>query len=572
MKTKLFLALVALSLGLVFLFSPSIDNSSVSKAASQRSQGKLLRAERAIPGNYIVVFNEQVSNPHQAALELMGAYGGSARHVYTSALRGFSVTLPEAAAIALSRDPRVSYVEEDGEVSLVATQTPATWGLDRIDQRDLPLNNTYNYNFTGNGVTAYIIDTGIRATHNEFGGRVNVGAGFTSINDGNGTNDCNGHGTHVSGTVGGATYGVAKNVSFVPVRVLNCQGSGTTSGVIAGVDYVTSHHQAGAPAVANMSLGGGASASLDDAVDNSINDGVVYAIAAGNSSADACGFSPARVANAITVGSTTTTDARSSFSNFGTCVDIFAPGSGITSSWNTSDTATNTISGTSMATPHVAGVAALVLESNPGASVATVTNAIISNATLNKVTGAGTGSPNRLLFSLIGGGGGNNPPTASFTFNCTGLTCSFDGTGSSDSDGTIASYSWNFGDGSSDSGANVSHSYAAGGTFTVTLTVTDDDGAPGSASQNVTVIAPGGGNITLSAVGSKEKGLQKADLTWSGATSVNVDIYRDGALITTTGNDGSHRDNINQRGGGSYTYKVCEAGTATCSNQATVNF
>ncbi|HSE31830.1 MAG TPA: S8 family serine peptidase [Pyrinomonadaceae bacterium] len=571
MNTKLLLALVALSLGLVFVFSPSIDNSSVSAAASQRSQGKLLKAERAIPGNYIVVLNDQVSNPHQAALALTFAYGGSARHIYTSALRGFSVTLPEAAAIALSRDSRVAYVEEDSEISLVATQTNATWGLDRIDQHDLPLNTTYNYNFTGAGVTAYIIDTGIRATHNEFGNRVAVGSGFTSINDGNGTSDCNGHGTHVSGTVGGATYGVAKNVTLVPVRVLNCSGSGTTSGVIAGVDYVTSHHQAGTPAVANMSLGGGASASLDTAVNNSINDGVVYAIAAGNSNADACGFSPARVANALTVGSTTTTDARSSFSNFGTCVDIFAPGSGITSAWGTSDTATNTISGTSMATPHVTGVAALVLESNPGASVATVSNAIINNATLNKVTNAGTGSPNRLLFSLIGGGG-NNPPTASFTFNCTGLTCSFDGSGSSDSDGSIATYSWNFGDGSSDSGSNVNHTYAAGGTFTVSLTVTDNDGAPGSTSQNVTVSSPGGGGITLSVVAFKQQGLQKADLTWSGAASVNVDIYRNGVIITTTANDGSHRDNINARGQGSYTYKVCEAGTSTCSNQATVTF
>jgi hypothetical protein len=238
-----------------------------------------------------------------------------------------------------------------------------------------------------------------------------VVSGFTSINDGNGTNDCNGHGTHVSGTVGGSTYGVAKSVTLVPVRVLNCSGSGTNSGVIAGVDWVSSNHTAGQPAVANMSLGGGASSALDTAVNNSINDGVTYAIAAGNSNTNACTQSPARVANAITVGSTTNTDARSSFSNFGTCVDIFAPGSNITSSWNTSDTATNTISGTSMATPHVAGVAALFLEANPGASPATVASAIISNATLNHVSNPGTGSPNRLLYSIFSGG----PPPPSPT-------------------------------------------------------------------------------------------------------------------------------------------------------------
>jgi subtilisin family serine protease len=365
------------------------------------------RADKKIDNQYIVVLKDD-ADPDTESIRLSRDFSGdrSGGQTYRRALKGFSVRMSEQQAQRLAEDPNVQYVEEDGVVEAVATQTGATWGIDRIDQRDLPLNGTYNYNATGTGVTAYIIDTGIRATHTQFGGRVI--SGFTAINDGNGTNDCNGHGTHVSGTVGGSTYGVAKNVTLVAVRVLDCSGSGTNSGVISGVDFVTSNHVAGQPAVANMSLGGGASSALDTAVSNSIADGVTYAIAAGNSNVDACTQSPARVPTALTVGSTTQTDARSSFSNFGTCVDIFAPGSSITSSWNTSDTATNTISGTSMATPHVTGVAALFLETNPGASPATVSSAIVNGATLNHITSVGTGSPNRLLYSLLTGA---PPPT-----------------------------------------------------------------------------------------------------------------------------------------------------------------
>jgi subtilisin family serine protease len=369
--------------------------------------------DKKIRDQYIVVLKDD-ADPDVESIRLSRDFSGDRNggHTFRRALKGFSVKMSEQQAQRMADDPRVEFVEEDGEVTASATQTGATWGIDRIDQRDLPLNSTYNYNATGTGVTAYIIDTGIRASHTQFGGRVI--SGFTAINDGNGTNDCNGHGTHVSGTVGGTTYGVAKNVTLVAVRVLDCNGSGTNSGVIAGVDFVTSNHTAGQPAVANMSLGGGVSTALDTAVSNSIADGVTYAIAAGNDNVNACNSSPARVASAITVGSTTTTDARSSFSNFGTCVDIFAPGSSITSSWNTSDTATNTISGTSMATPHVAGVAALFLEANPGASPATVTSAIINGSTLNHVTNPGTGSPNRLLYSLLTGA---PPPTPTPTPN-----------------------------------------------------------------------------------------------------------------------------------------------------------
>jgi subtilisin family serine protease len=396
-KTLALFALVAISVAALVLTAVHGQNNGAAKF-------RRMRADKRISNQYIVVLKDDVADVDGEALRLTREFGGDRNggHLYQRAIKGFSVRMPEAQAAKLANDPQVAFVEEDGVVSLGATQTNATWGLDRIDQRDLPLNATYNFNTTGAGVTAYIIDTGIRATHVDLAGRVI--SGFTAINDGLGTDDGNGHGTHVSGTVGGTTWGVAKNVTLVAVRVLDSSGNGTNSGVIAGVDFVTSNHQAGQPAVANMSLGGGISSALDTAITNSINDGVTYAVAAGNETQDACNVSPARVPSAITVGSTTTTDARSSFSNFGTCVDIFAPGSNITSAWRTSDTATNTISGTSMATPHVTGVAALFLETNPSASPATVAAAIINNSTLNKVTGAGTGSPNRLLFSLLTGG------------------------------------------------------------------------------------------------------------------------------------------------------------------------
>ncbi|GAB3248231.1 hypothetical protein GCM10027425_04550 [Alteromonas gracilis] len=352
----------------------------------------------AIDGSYIVVMKDgTVVTDRDAAVADARTEGISKVQRWSKAITGFSAKMSDQAVAELRANPDVAYVEADQRVWSTATQSPVTWGLDRIDQRNRPLSNSFTYNATGSGVTAYIIDTGVLGSHREFSGRMTTG--YSAINDGRGTNDCNGHGTHVAGTVGGTTYGVAKGVRISPVRVLDCNGSGTNSGVIAGVNWVTSNHSAGAPAVANMSLGGGASSALDTAVANSIADGVTYAVAAGNENQNACNVSPARVTNALTVGSTTSTDARSSFSNFGSCVDIFAPGSSITSAWYTSTTATNTISGTSMASPHVAGAAAQYLQTNPGASPATVNNAIVSSATTGVVTSAGTGSPNRLLYS-----------------------------------------------------------------------------------------------------------------------------------------------------------------------------
>jgi subtilisin family serine protease len=296
---------------------------------------------------------------------------------------------------ALLKDARVKGIEADEIEIEDATQNGPTWGIDRVDQRDLPLSNTFTYASTGSGATVYIIDTGILFGHTDFGGR--AARGYDGLTDGLNGSDCNGHGTHVASTVGGTIYGIAKAAKLVSVRVLSCSGSGTASGVIAGIDWVTRNHVANA--VANMSLGGGASTAMDAAVAASIASGVTYVIAAGNSNIDACGVSPARLSAAITVGATDNTDTRAAFSNLGSCIDIFAPGVGITAAWHTSTNAINTISGTSMAAPHVAGVAALYLSANPGVTPQQVRDALIANATTSRVKNVGTGSPNALLFS-----------------------------------------------------------------------------------------------------------------------------------------------------------------------------
>lgn len=552
-----------------------------------------------IPGQYIVVFHEKpgakpdmpsgyyegISRARQAVMGVLNEHRIPAQKlgfVYAFALDGFSATLSADELSRLRNDKRVSYIEPDQVMSVNATQTQsnATWGIDRVDQRNRPLNTTYTYEATGAGVRAYIIDTGILFSHNEFGGRASFG--FDAFG-GNGT-DGNGHGTHVAGTVGGATYGVAKSVSLIAVRVLDNSGSGSTTGVIAGMDWVAGNHDPSNPAVANMSLGGGASTAINDAVGRMYTAGVPVIVAAGNGNIagraqNACNYSPAGAPRAYTVGATTSTDAKASYSNYGDCVNIFAPGSSITSAWYTGNTAINTISGTSMASPHVAGAAALFLETNKTATAQQVYDALTNNSTKNIVTSSST-TNNHLLYTLgfgTGGGGEDPPPaenvapTASFTYSATDLAVSFNASGSADSDGSIVSYSWTFGDGGTGSGVNASHTYAAAGTYTVTLTVTDDDGATGTKSLSVTVsVTPPPTGFTLSATGYKVKGRQAVDLSWGVSSALNVDVYRNGSKIVTTANDGSYTDNIGTVGGGSYSYYLVR-GTET-SNTVTVTF
>ena len=369
------------------------------------AEGQILGASSAtaIEGSYIVVMKDGAQAQTASADSLAARHGGKVKHRFNATIKGFSATMSEKQAKRLAADPAVAYVEADQVVSLAADQlNPPSWGLDRIDQRDLPLNSKYSYSTTASNVNAYIIDTGILISHNDFGGRA-VHGRDTVDNDNNAT-DCNGHGTHVAGTVGGTAYGVAKGVRLIGVRVLNCQGSGTNAGVIAGVDWVTSNHTK--PAVANMSLGGGASTALDDAVRRSISAGVSYAVASGNSNANACNYSPARVSEALSVNASDRNDARASFSNYGTCTDLFAPGVSITAPWYTSNTATNTNSGTSMASPHVAGAAALYLAANPSATPSQVHSAIVNAASTGKISNPGSGSANRLLYT---GSGGTDP-------------------------------------------------------------------------------------------------------------------------------------------------------------------
>lgn len=451
----------------------------------------------SVKDQYIVVFNDDVSDVKGRANALLKAHGGELLDTYSHAIRGFSAHLSQQVAEDLQDDPSVASVEQDVEAVLAGTQTNAPWGLDRIDQASSTLDGIYNYPSTGAGVNVYILDSGIRHTHTQFGGR--VATGTTVVNDGYGPDGCAPHGTHVAGIVGGSTWGSAKGVTLYSVRVTDCAGMTTLSNLIAGVDWVTAN--AVRPAVANMSLTSVLSDALNTAVTNSMATGVTYVSAAGNSNADACNYSPAGVPGVITVGAIGGLDARASYSNYGSCVDLFAPGTQIYSANNIDDTGYILDSGTSQAAAFVSGAAAMYLQANPNASPDQVQQALVSGATLNVVTGISADTPNRLL-RISGNGGDTTPPppppptnaapTAAFTASCAKTACSFDGSSSRDDHGVV-NYSWSFGDGqsSSSSTATVKHTYSGKGNFSVTavLTVTDAGGLKSSAQKIISIKA-----------------------------------------------------------------------------------
>lgn len=499
------LALAVMAVGLAGMSVPAAA-ASVSGLVNQTLAQ--VSGDAVIPNQYIVTLNKPAAGDllaglpvaDQAAALVASVGGGQILHSYEYALRGFAVRINALQADLLRANPLVARVSEDLKVVAYATQnSPASYGLDRIDQRNLPLNSQYNYpDLAGQGAHIYVIDTGLNPNHSEFSGRVGTSRNFISGEAATNWTDCNGHGTHVMGTAGGTSYGVAKKATLHALRVLDCGGSGSSADIIAAMNWLIANQET--PAVANMSLGtqyipfvNTRSAEQEAAVKNMVNANIAVALAAGNDSADACKISPAAAPEALTVGATQSNDAKASYSNYGTCLDLFAPGSAIISADYANNSGSTSMDGTSMASPHVAGALALKRASNPGLTAAQAQSALVSDTTTGKVTSPGTGSPNKLLYVVNSGGGTpvDTAPVANFSASCSNLSCTF--TSTSTDDKGIAATSWNFGDSSSGSGSPVSKTYAAPGTYSVTLTVTDTIGQTNVKTQPVTVTAASSG-------------------------------------------------------------------------------
>jgi subtilisin family serine protease len=509
-------------------------------------------------------------SPNASAAMVAHSQGIDPDAVFSHALNGFVARIPRQAVAGILRNPHVQSVEADGPITGdTQVQADPTWGLDRIDQRELPLDNGYSYAYTGHGVTAYIIDSGIRFDHVDFEGRAK--RGFDAFSDGQDGSDCRGHGTHVAGTVGGRTWGVAKSVRLVSVRVLDCNGRGTVSGAIAGIDWII-RNNAG-PAVANMSLGAAKNESLNQAVRNLAAAGVQVSVAAGNSDTDACTVSPASTREAITVGSAGSSrrNVRRPYSNWGDCVDVFAPGSEITSASHLDPVSSVVMSGTSMAAPHAAGVMALWLEAEPTLMSAQLHQLVIANATQDIVEDAKSANAH-MLHSLRDGAASlpppsSPPPSASFSAACEDTDCAF--TDESSPAASIVAWAWDLGDGSTSSARNPARHYAKAGTYTVVQTVTDDMGLTDTAARTILVTEPVEEGIQLSASGSQHRGVRRVVLSWSGASAASVDLFRNDQYATVP-NTGSYVDEF--KGGGAVTYTVCDAGTIRCSPEVTVQF